>query len=76
MCLEFPSRNSPSEPGPPWAMPPDVYVEFLGDGGAALKRLVHGKPTTSHAAGMREEDDDGRGGKRTVVVDCISVWSH
>lgn len=56
-------------------MPPDVYVEFLGDGGAGLKRLVHGKPTTSHAAGMREEDD-GKGGKRTVVVDCISVWSH
>jgi len=75
VCLEFPSAKAPSEPGPPWAMPPDVYVEFLGDGGAGLKRLVHGKPTMSHTSGVREEED-GKGGRRTVVVDCVSVWSH
>jgi len=75
VCLEFPSTKAPSEPGPPWAMPPDVYVEFLGDGGAGLKRLVHGRPTMSHTSGVREEED-GKGGKRTVVVDCVSVWSH
>ncbi|KAH7025870.1 S-adenosyl-L-methionine-dependent methyltransferase [Microdochium trichocladiopsis] len=44
-------------------------------GGAGLKRLIHGKPTKTHAAGMREEDD-GKGGKTMVVVDCVSVWSH
>ncbi|KAJ1326468.1 methyl halide transferase [Microdochium nivale] len=84
VCLEFPSTKSPDEPGPPWAMPPHVYVEYLtGAGGegegrgegsseppghasGGLRRLVHGKPTTTHAAGMQ----DGR------VIDCISVWSH
>ncbi|KXJ87624.1 S-adenosyl-L-methionine-dependent methyltransferase [Microdochium bolleyi] len=76
VCLEFPSAKSPDEPGPPWAMPPHVYVEYLtnasGDGARAadsqhgLRRLVHGKPATTHAAGMQDGE----------VVDCISVWSH
>ncbi|KAG9243255.1 thiol methyltransferas-like protein [Calycina marina] len=88
ICLEFPTYKPPSTGGPPWALPPKIYMAHLPrpgekllyeeDGDLLESKL--GEPSNrsltriEHFQPQRTHNVGyGEDGK---VTDWISVWSH
>ena len=85
ICLEFPTYKEPSTGGPPWALPPLVYVAHLSK---------PGKDVTYDEEGLVKDVDedrperDAKGLVRTAHwkpertheigkgTDWMSVWQH
>ncbi|KAH8602156.1 S-adenosyl-L-methionine-dependent methyltransferase [Bisporella sp. PMI_857] len=88
VCLEFPTRKLPSTGGPPWALPPEVYMAHLprpgkdlpyADDGEILEAKI-GEPSVNglnrleHFQPQRtHEIGYSDDGK---VTDWISIWAH
>lgn len=90
ICLEFPSDRNPREAGPPWAVPPELYVALLARPG---EEVTYDKETGKVASvDGRGDEGMGKGLKRLVhikparthkagydaegrVSDWISVWA-
>lgn len=83
ICLEFPSNKEPSTGGPPWALPPNVYLGHLGRPGEQIEYDEQGYIKLEH------ESLVGRGGleriahwkpERTHEIgkgqDWESIWKH
>ena len=89
ICIEFPSTKDPKIGGPPYALPPQVYVEHLSHPGEELPydretgRVVQrSTKANSNAALIRtahwqpartHEIGKSPDGK---VTDWISLWQH
>lgn len=89
ICIEFPSNKDPKLGGPPFSLPPPVYVEHLGHPGEVLPydegtgHVLEGSSSKENAAALKRiahwqpvrthEIGIGPDGK---VVDWISVWQH
>ena len=83
ICLEFPSAKDPKMSGPPWALPPDVYLAHLSRPGEEVPYGEDGRvekpfdqsPTQSalerfaHFQPARTHEI-GKG------QDWISLWRH
>ena len=88
MCLEFPTNKPPSSGGPPWALPPKIYVAHLSrpgqevpyeeDGGLLEDEL---EPPSKAGLGRIEHfqpkrtHDIGYNAKGEVT-DWISIWTQ
>ena len=88
MCLEFPTYKEPSTGGPPWALPPKIYMAHLPRPGKELPygedgSLLEDKLDEPSKAGLariehfqprrtHEIGYDAEG----KVTDYISVWAH
>ena len=83
VCLEFPSDKDPQIGGPPYALPPSVYVEHLGHPGEALAYSEDGfvkedQHLLKNPTGLRRiahwkperTHEIGKG------HDWVSVWKH
>ena len=83
ICIEFPTYKDPSTGGPPYALPPEVYL-------AHLRRP--GKDVLYDASGRVErvvvDEQDGKGLERIAHwqpertheigkgTDWVSIWQH
>ncbi|KAH8670905.1 thiol methyltransferase [Xylariales sp. PMI_506] len=87
VCLEFPSINQPSAPGPPWALPPQVYLAYLSRPGEEVAVDKYGGVLVDDiqdpkAGGLKRllhvhpKRTHPAGVRDGNVVDWISVWSH
>ena len=88
MCIEFPTYKPPSTGGPPWALPPKIYMAHLSRPGKELPYGEDGEILTSEigdssADGLQRVEHFQP--KRTheigysedgKVTDWISVWAH
>lgn len=87
VCLEFPTYKPPSTGGPPWALPPKIYMAHLSRPGRELPYAEDGELLESE---LGEPSKDGLHRlvhfqpKRThqigysedgKVTDWISVWA-
>lgn len=81
ICVEFPTYKDPASGGPPWALPPDVYVAHLGHPGEDIPydesgkvKIDESKPVSSggftRAAHWQPErtHEVGKG------TDWVSIW--
>ena len=58
--MEFPTYKEPSSGGPPWALPPEVYVEHLMRPGEEVEYDGDGRIVVSEEfMGMRGEKLEG-----------------
>ncbi len=89
ICIEFPSNKDPKLGGPPYSLPPPVYLEHLSHPGEVLPydgesgHVVVGSSTAENAAAVKRiahwqptrthEIGTDPDGK---VLDWISVWQH
>ncbi len=89
ICIEFPSTKDPKAGGPPYSLPPQVYLEHLSHPGEVLPyneesgHVVERSSNEENAAALRRiahwkpvrthEIGMGPDGK---VLDWISVWQH
>lgn len=89
ICIEFPSNKDPRFGGPPYALPPPVYVEHLSHPGEELPydketgRVVEdsSRPSTAGALERKAHWQPARTheigtGANGEVNDWISVWHH
>lgn len=84
ICIEFPSNKDPLLGGPPYALPPRVYVEHLGHPGEELPyspdsgHVIEGSSKVKNAA--RLERIAHWMPERTHEIgkdsDWMSVWQH
>ena len=84
ICVEFPSNKDPKIGGPPYALPPPVYVEHLGHPGEELPyssetgHVVEGSSRVKNAAALKRiahwqptrTHEIGKG------QDWVSIWQH
>ena len=88
VCLEFPTYKPPSTGGPPWALPPKIYMAHLPRPG---QELPYGEDGSLLEEKLGEPSKDGLQRiehfqpKRTheigyneqgEVTDWIGVWAH
>lgn len=88
VCLEFPTYKPPSTGGPPWALPPKIYLAHLPRPGAEITYTEDGVLDESS---LGEKTQDGLvrlehfQPERThqigysadgKVTDWISIWGH
>ena len=89
ICIEFPSTKDPRLGGPPYSLPPPVYIEHLSHPGEELPydretgHVVQGSSKTDTAAALKRiahwqparthEIGKGPDGK---VTDWVSLWQH
>lgn len=88
MCLEFPTYKDPASGGPPWSLPPEIYMAHLPRPGKILPYAANGELVEAE---IGEPSKDGLRRiehfqpKRThqigysedgKVTDWISVWAH
>lgn len=88
VCLEFPTYKSPSAGGPPWALPPKIYMAHLPRPG---KELQYGEDGELLDTGLEKPSEDGLERlahfqpKKTHEVgydtdgnmtDWVGVWAH
>ena len=83
ICIEFPSAKDPNIGGPPFALPPSVYVEHLGHPGKGLpyddtghvKERVSGplSPAALKRVAYWQPARTHEIGKGT---DWVSIWRH
>ncbi|KAI0394654.1 S-adenosyl-L-methionine-dependent methyltransferase [Xylariaceae sp. FL0594] len=87
VCLEFPSEKKASEGGPPWAAPPEEYVGYLSNPGAAPRRdenggVIAGKVETPMPGSLKRllhikpKRTHTSGMVDGRVQDFISVWTQ
>ncbi|KAI1812368.1 S-adenosyl-L-methionine-dependent methyltransferase [Poronia punctata] len=87
ICLEFPTEKSSSEPGPPWAAPPEEYLGYLSNPGAIPRKDEHGgvlagKVETPMPGSLKRlvhikpKRTHPGGTKDGRVQDYISVWTQ
>ena len=83
VCIEFPTYKDPSTGGPPYALPPQVYLEHLShpgkeipydEGGHVVTNSLLGKDAeamqrTAHYQPSRTHEI-GKG------TDWVSIWQH
>lgn len=88
VCLEFPTYKEPSTGGPPWALPPKIYMAHLPRPGKELPYTEDGELKESEIGepsenGLRRIEHFQP--KRThaigysedgKVTDWISIWAH
>jgi hypothetical protein len=88
VCVEFPTYKPPSSGGPPWALPPKIYLAHLtrpgeelpyGEDGELLESRL-GEPSKTGLQRLKHFQP-----KRThqigynsegKVTDWVSIWSH
>lgn len=88
VCLEYPTYKPPSTGGPPWALPPKIYIAHLPRPGEEVKygeegELVETELGPSNPKGLQQiahfqpkrthESGYSADGK---VTDWIGVWAH
>lgn len=88
VCVEFPTYKPPSTGGPPWALPPKVYLahlprpgqELLYDEDGNLQENKLGEPSNDGLKRMAHfqpkwthEIGYNEAGE---VTDWVSVWAH
>lgn len=83
VCVEFPTYKDPSTGGPPYALPPEVYLAHLSRPGKELPygsdgRVQHSDNDESDAAALMrlahwQPERTHEIGKGT---DWISIWQH
>ncbi|KAF4636924.1 hypothetical protein G7Y89_g1150 [Cudoniella acicularis] len=88
VCLEFPTYKPPSTGGPPWALPPKIYMAHLSRPG---EKIPYGEDGSLQESELGEPSEDGLvriahfQPTRThqigysdegKVTDWVSVWSH
>ncbi|RMZ87846.1 hypothetical protein DV736_g4924, partial [Chaetothyriales sp. CBS 134916] len=88
ICLEFPTQKPPSTLGPPYASPPEAYIEHLSHPGQQVpydkagnvrhKPLAKLSPTALERVGHWHPADTHALGKDEAgnVQDYVSVWRH
>ncbi|CAL3967215.1 unnamed protein product [Diplocarpon coronariae] len=88
VCVEFPTYKPPSSGGPPWALPPQVYLAHLSrpgeqvpyaeDGGLLESKL--GEPSKTglvRAAHFQPKRTHQIGyNVEGKVTDWVSIWTH
>jgi hypothetical protein len=88
VCVEFPTYKLPSTSGPPWALPPKIYIAHLarpgnellyGEDGELLERQLSepsksGLQRIEHFQPKRTHQIGYNSGGK--VTDWVSVWSH
>ncbi|KAF2841884.1 S-adenosyl-L-methionine-dependent methyltransferase [Patellaria atrata CBS 101060] len=81
ICLEFPTYKPPSTGGPPWALPPTVYLQHLSRPGEKIEYDEEGYVVESDKTNQmalkriahwqpERTHDVGKG------TDWVSVWKH
>jgi methyl halide transferase len=83
ICVEFPTYKDPLLPGPPWALPPDVYVGHLGKPGENVPYDERGRIQLDPSGRI------GKGGLERIAhwqaerthdigkgTDWVSIWRH
>ena len=83
ICIEFPTYKDPSMGGPPYALPPEVYLAHLSQPGKDIPYHGNGRVDQSaigedNAMGLRRvahwqptrTHEIGKG------CDWVSVWQH
>lgn len=88
VCLEFPTYKSPSAGGPPWALPPKVYMAHLprpgeeiqyGEDGELLDTRL-GKPSVNGLERLEhfqpEKTHEIGYDSDGKMTDWIGVWAH
>ena len=88
VCVEFPTYKPPSTGGPPWALPPKIYMAHLKRPGKDLPYAADGELEESK---LGEESKDGLVrldhfqpertheigyGADGKVTDWVSIWGH
>lgn len=84
ICLEFPSAKDPKLPGPPWALPPPVYVKHLSHPGEDVEydsqtgsvKDVPSKPKAANGLSRIAHWQPVRTHKIGEGTDWVSVWRH
>jgi len=87
VCLEFPSEKKSSEGGPPWAAPPEEYIGYLSNPGAAPRRdeyggVIAGQVETpmpgsfKRLVHIKPKRTHAGGMLNGRVQDYISVWTQ
>jgi len=88
VCVEFPTYKPPSSGGPPWALPPKIYLAHLSRPGEELAYSPDGDLLESHIQGPANhglQRIDHFQPRRTHqigyddhgnVTDWVSVWAH
>lgn len=83
ICIEFPTYKDPMTGGPPYGLPPKVYVEHLSHPGKKLPYDDEGhvKEGVSEQAGPEALERIGHWQpERTHAIgkgtDWVSVWRH
>ena len=83
VCIEFPTYKDPASGGPPWTLPPKVYVEHLSHPGEEIEydeggRIKDNPLRRASEAGLERvahwqperRHEIGRG------TDWVSIWRH
>ena len=83
ICVEFPTYKDPSTGGPPYALPPEVYLAHLTQPGMKVPykedgRVEHNAVDRHDTAGLKrvahwQPERTHEIGKGT---DWVSVWQH
>lgn len=82
ICIEFPSTKDPSLGGPPFALPPQVYVEHLAypgidlpydDAGRVVEQNLPSDPSALKRLAHFHPQRTHEIGKGT---DFVSIWRH
>jgi hypothetical protein len=83
ICVEFPTYKDPKSGGPPWALPPEVYVAHLAHPGEEIPydeagKVVFGESKAGAKGGLVrvahwEPERTHEVGKGT---DWVSIWRH
>ena len=84
VCLEFPTTKDPKLPGPPWALPPAVYMEHLSHPGEVVEydtatgvmREDPDRPKPSNALSRIAHWQPARTHEIGKAADWISIWRH
>ena len=89
VCIEFPSNKDPKLGGPPFSLPPPVYLEHLSHPGEELPydeitgHVVEGSSSAENVATLKriahwqpERTHEIGYGPDGKVVDWISIWKH
>lgn len=83
ICLEFPSKKDPKLAGPPWALPPEVYLAHLSHPGEDISYgedgYVKDVSDQSRSPGALERFAHFQPTRTHEIgqgQDWISVWRH
>lgn len=88
ICVEFPTYKPPSTGGPPWALPPKIYLAHLSRPGEILPYAEDGELKEAELGNTSEKGlkrIEHFQPKRTHqigydpegnVTDWVSVWTH
>jgi len=83
VCIEFPSTKDPKLGGPPFALPPEVYVEHLGHPGKEISydatghiKQDHGIPTSQSTLKRKAHFHPERTHQIGEGTDFVSIWMH